>query len=113
MLYDNYNLPDLVKYAKQEGLKTTGKKTILIKRIVTYVQTGVKEEPGVKGKPKTTVRIFPKFSKTKKNLRKKQQQPRQQQRKEKEEEDLLLRNKKLKKRKTLKKQMIPKLNKFL
>jgi len=43
-LYDNFNLPDLVNYCKQEDLKTTGKKKDVIKRMLHYLHTGEKEE---------------------------------------------------------------------
>jgi len=49
-LYDNFNLPDLQDYCKKEGLKVSGKKPVLIKRILNYLVTGKKEEPGTVGK---------------------------------------------------------------
>lgn len=49
-LYDNFNLPDLVAYCKQESLKVSGKKPELIKRIVKYIETGEKEVPQKSGK---------------------------------------------------------------
>src|SRR5688572_29180805 len=48
-LYDNFNLPDLVEFCKQEGLKSTGKKKDVINRILHYRKTGEKEEPGASG----------------------------------------------------------------
>lgn len=51
-LYDNFNLPDLVAYCKEEGLKSTGKKKDVINRILNYRSTGEKEEPGESKKRK-------------------------------------------------------------
>jgi hypothetical protein len=51
-LYDNFNLPDLAAYCKQEGLKISGKKPQLIKRILEYLETGKKDEPAPAGKGK-------------------------------------------------------------
>lgn len=49
-LYDNFNLPDLVKYCKQKSLVCSGKKKDVINRILGYLKTGVVEEPKKKGK---------------------------------------------------------------
>jgi len=43
-LYDNFNLPDLAVYCKEHGIKATGKKKEVIKRILHFVATGEKEE---------------------------------------------------------------------
>jgi len=52
-LHNKFNLTDLQKYAKQEGLKSSGQKKKIIKRIVTYLETGKKDESAPKkGKPK-------------------------------------------------------------
>jgi len=44
-LYDNFNLPDLHSYCKQENLKASGKKKDVIKRILHYLETGEVEKP--------------------------------------------------------------------
>jgi len=43
-LYDNFNLPDLVKYCKEKKLTVSGKKKEVINRILNYLKTGVVEE---------------------------------------------------------------------
>jgi len=52
-LHNKFNLTDLQKYAKQEGLKSSGQKKNLIKRIITYLETGKKDEGQDSKKPKT------------------------------------------------------------
>jgi len=42
-LYDNFNLPDLQKYCKENSLKVSGKKKDTIKRIISYLDTGIAE----------------------------------------------------------------------
>ena len=42
-LYDNFNLPDLVKFCKQHNLKAHGKKNDLIKVILNYLYAGKEE----------------------------------------------------------------------
>jgi len=53
-LYDNFNLPDLAKFCKEKGIKSSGKKNDLIKRILHYLATGEvaapKKEKPSKGK---------------------------------------------------------------
>jgi len=44
-LHNKFNLTDLQKYSKQEGLKSSGQKKHLIKRIIAYLETGKKDEP--------------------------------------------------------------------
>ncbi len=44
-LYDNFNLPDLVRYTKSKQMKSSGNKKIVIKRIVRYLETGELEAP--------------------------------------------------------------------
>lgn len=52
-LHNKFNLTDLQKYAKQEGIKTSGQKKLIIKRIVNYLETGSKEEKvSIKAKSK-------------------------------------------------------------
>ena len=52
-LHNKFNLTDLQKYTKQEGLKSSGQKKNIIKRIVAYLETGKKDESTPKkGKPK-------------------------------------------------------------
>jgi len=51
-LRDNFNLPDLVKFCKLKGLPSSGNKKDVMKRIVTYLETGdVPETKKRKGKP--------------------------------------------------------------
>jgi len=42
-LYDNFNLPDLVRYCKQQQLRSLGNKRMVIKRILHFLETGEKE----------------------------------------------------------------------
>jgi hypothetical protein len=53
-LYDNFNLPDLVKFCKQKKLVCSGKKKDVINRILAYLKTGVPEEPKKKRKRKAS-----------------------------------------------------------
>ena len=41
-LFDNFNLPDLVQYCKNNELKTSGKKKDVINRILAFMKTGKK-----------------------------------------------------------------------
>jgi len=62
-IFDNFNLPELAKYCKEKGLKTSGKKKDVIKRVLHFIETGSTEEPqkrkkaakGAKGSKKQKV----------------------------------------------------------
>jgi len=58
-LFDHFNIPDLHKFCKEKGLKVSGKKKEIIKRILSYLETGKTEEPPKKGK-----RVAPKEKKS-------------------------------------------------
>jgi len=49
-IFDNFNIPDLHKFCKDKGLKISGKKKDIIKRIIAYLETGNTEEPAKKRK---------------------------------------------------------------
>jgi len=51
-LYDNFNLPDLVAFCKQNGIKASGKKKEVIKRILSYLHTGEVQQQKIKPKRK-------------------------------------------------------------
>jgi len=52
-LYDNFNLPDLVTYCKENDLKVSGKKKEVIQRILNKVN-GVEEKPKAPKKRKAS-----------------------------------------------------------
>jgi len=66
-LYDNFNLPDLQGYCKQESIPSSGKKKEIIKRILGYLETGKIETQTAKkrGKPKKKSTPATKKQKTK------------------------------------------------
>jgi len=51
-LHNLYNVTDLQEFCKKEGLDHNGKKSLVIKRILNYLETGEKpaKKPGKKGK---------------------------------------------------------------
>jgi len=49
-LNDNFNLTDLAKYCKDKGIPPNGKKTELIRKIITYLDTGSVETKSPKRK---------------------------------------------------------------
>jgi len=51
-LHNTFNLTALREYCRENGLISSGKKTILIKRILKFLQTGEKEYPTKVGKKK-------------------------------------------------------------
>jgi len=57
-LYDNFNLPDLVKYCKQKHLVSSGKKKDVINRILNHMKTGLVEEPKKKKRKEKKSSIF-------------------------------------------------------
>jgi len=53
-MFDNFNLPDLQLYCKNEGLKISGRKPDVIKRILLYRKTGEKEEVAPKKRKRSS-----------------------------------------------------------
>jgi len=51
-LYDTFNATDLVDYCRKQGLKITGKKPQVIKRIISFLETGNVEVDRKSGKKK-------------------------------------------------------------
>jgi len=51
-LHNTFNATDLQEYCKENGLLATGKKVLVIKRILKFLQTGEKELPKNSGRGK-------------------------------------------------------------
>jgi len=51
-MFDTFNLTDLVQYCKEKNMKSTGKKPVVIKRILQYLESGTLEAPTPLGKKK-------------------------------------------------------------
>jgi len=64
-LFDNFNLPDLVNYCKQENITYGGKKPVVIKRILSHLK-GEKEP---EKSPKKRKAASPKIKKTSKKAK--------------------------------------------
>ena len=44
-IYTHYNMPDLKQFCRLHGINPAGRKTILIKRIVAFLNAGTAPEP--------------------------------------------------------------------
>eukprot|EP01098_Paradermamoeba_levis_P013608 TRINITY_DN623_c0_g1_i1.p1 TRINITY_DN623_c0_g1~~TRINITY_DN623_c0_g1_i1.p1 ORF type:complete len:393 (-),score=189.47 TRINITY_DN623_c0_g1_i1:75-1253(-) len=55
-IYDTWNATDLRDYCREKGLKITGKKKDIIKRVLAFLETGVVADDTKKKKPKANAK---------------------------------------------------------